>query len=103
MYENKPIKNKRLSDVEFFRIRKEEVLPQWETGKELEDLDECIAAAKELSEGKNYALRILDAEKRGVHLLQPQFGQALTEYMIDGMGFVEAESPLAPDRLRNIF
>ena len=28
------IRNQRLSDEEFFRIRKEEVLPQWETGKD---------------------------------------------------------------------
>ncbi|NLL51220.1 MAG: hypothetical protein GX248_00770, partial [Peptococcaceae bacterium] len=103
MYKNEPVKNERLSDEEFFRIRREEVLPQWETGKELENLDECIAAAKELSEGKNYALKLLDAEKRGTHLLQPQFGQALTEYMIEGMSFVEETSPLAPDGLWNIF
>jgi len=103
MYQNKPISNTRLSDEEFFRIRREEVLPQWETGKDLENLDECIAIAKEVSEGKNYALRILDAEERGVHLLQPQFGQALTEFMIDGMSFVEETSPLAPDGLWNIF
>jgi len=103
MSEKWPIKNIRLSDEEFFRIRREEVLCQWETGKELENLDECIAGAKEVSEGKNYALRLLDAESRGAHLLQPQFGQALTEYMIDGMCYVEAESPLAPDGLWNIF
>lgn len=103
MYQNKPVKNVRLSDEEFFRIRREEVLPMWETGKEIENLDECIAAAKELTEGKNYALRILDAEERGVHILQPQFGQALTEFMIDGMGFVESTSPLPPDGLWNIY
>ena len=103
VYQNGPISNKRLSDDEFFRIRREEVLPQWETGKDLDNLDECIAAAKEISEGKNYALRILDAEKRGASLLQPQFGQALTEFMIDGMCHVEAESPLAPDGLWNVY
>ena len=97
------IKNRRLSDEEFFRIRKEEVLNQWETGKDLENLDECIAEAKEVSEGKNYALKILGAESAGDLLLQPQFGQALTNYMIDGMSYVEAESPLAPNGLWNIF
>ena len=102
-YTNQPIKNERLSDEEFFRIRREEVLPQWETGKDVEALDECIDAAKELSEEKNYALRLLDAEAQGVHLLQPQFGQALTEFMIDGMGFVEETSPLVPNGLWNIF
>ncbi|MDR1573824.1 MAG: hypothetical protein LBS24_05900 [Clostridiales Family XIII bacterium] len=103
MHETTTIRNRRLSDDEFFRIRKEEVLNQWETGRALENLDECITAAKEYSEGSNYALRLSDGEKRGVHLLQPQFGQALTEYMIDGMTFVEETSPLAPDGLWNIF
>jgi methylaspartate mutase epsilon subunit len=99
------VRNRRLSDEEFFRIRKEEVLPQWETGRELENLDECIAAAYELSvgAGKNYALTLRDAYERGIHLLQPQFGRALTEYMIDGMCYVEAESPLVPTGLWNVF
>ena len=99
------IRNKRLDDDEFFRIRREEVLPQWETGKDLENLDECIAAAKELSVGlgRNYAIQLRKAEEGGYHLLQPQFGRALTEYMIDGMGFVESESPLVPTGLWNIF
>ena len=41
------VRNERLSDEEFFRIRNEEVLPQWETGKAIQDLDECIAAARQ--------------------------------------------------------
>ena len=97
------IKNKRLSDEEFFRIRKEEVLPMWETGKQLENLDECIAGAKEVGAGKNYATRILEAVESGKHLLQPQFGQALTEYTLEGMRFVEEDSPHLPDGLWNIY
>ncbi|MCE5253842.1 MAG: hypothetical protein LLG45_06510 [Actinomycetia bacterium] len=96
------IRNKRLSDDEFLRIRKEEVLPQWETGKQIEDLDECIAAAKELSQGKNHALKHKEAEERGIHLLMPQFGRALTEYTIEGLQHVEAEG-LAPDGVWIIF
>ena len=98
-----PIKNKRLPDDQFFKIRKEEVLPMWETGKDIEDLDECIAAAKELSQGKNYAMRLVDAKKNGTHLLIPQFGRALTEYMVEGFRYVEEESDLAPNGLWNIF
>ena len=41
------IKNKRLTDEEFFKIRKEEVLPMWPTGKGVENLSECIEIAKE--------------------------------------------------------
>jgi methylaspartate mutase epsilon subunit len=96
------IRNKRLSDDEFFRIRKEEVLPQWETGKQIADLDECIAAAKELSRGKSHALKHKEAEERGIHLLMPQFGRALTEYTIEGLQHVEAEG-LAPDGVWIIF
>jgi methylaspartate mutase epsilon subunit len=99
------IRSRRLTDEEFFRIRREEVLPQWETGRQLENLDECIAAAYELSVGlgRNYALKLAEAEAAGKHLLQPQFGRALTEYMLDGMGYVETESPLVPWGLWNIF
>ena len=97
------IRNKRLDDDEFFRIRREEVLPMWETGKQLENLEECIDAARECSEGKNYAELILKAEAENRHLLQPQFGQATTEMMINGMTYVEDNSPLQDFGLWNIF
>jgi hypothetical protein len=56
------IRNRRLTDEEFFRIRREEVLPQWETGAQLENLEECVAAAYELSVGlgRNYALKLYE-------------------------------------------
>ncbi|MCL2493124.1 MAG: hypothetical protein FWF33_03660 [Clostridiales bacterium] len=99
------IRNKRLDDEEFFRIRKEEVLPQWETSRDIENLDESIAAAYELSvgAGRNYAIKLAEVEEEGKHLFQPQFGQALTEFMLDGMGYVEENSPLVPDGLWNVF
>lgn len=95
--------NKRLSDEEFFRIRGEEVLPQWETGKAIQDLDECIAAARELSEGKNHALKFMEAKRNGTFILIPQFGRALTEYMIEGISYVEGETGLAPDGAWNLY
>jgi len=99
------VRNKRLTDEEFLRIRKEEVLPQWETSRDIENLDENIAAAYEYSvrAGRNYASTLLEANECGIHLFQPQFGQALTEYMIDGMSYVEENSPLVPCGLWNIF
>ena len=92
-----------LSDEEFFKIRNEEVLSQWETGKELQDLSECIAAAREISAGNNYGEQLLRAKRGGVRLLQPNFGRGLTEYMVEGMTFVEADSPLCPNGLWNVF
>ncbi|HEX2967423.1 MAG TPA: hypothetical protein VHO84_16680, partial [Syntrophorhabdaceae bacterium] len=90
------IKNQRLSDDEFFRIRRQEVLPMWETGKSLEDLNECIATAKELSKGKSFAVKLRDAKEKGTQILIPQFGRALTEYTIEGLQYVEETSALVP-------
>ena len=89
--------NRKISDEQFFKIRNEEVLPQWETGKEIADLDECIAAAGELSRGKNHALGLKAAKENGTHILMPQFGRALTEYMIEGISYVESETDLVPE------
>lgn len=89
------IKNKRLSDEEFFKIRNEEVLPMWETGKGVENLSECIEIAKELSQGKNFAMKLKEKKKQGKHLLIPQFGRALTEYTIEGLEYVEENTDLA--------
>jgi methylaspartate mutase epsilon subunit len=97
------IRNKRLTDDQFLKIRKEEVLTQWETGKGVENLDECIEIARELSRGKNYALKHADAKARGIHLLIPQFGRALTEYVLEGLKFVEEESDLVPNGMWNIY
>ena len=88
------IRNKRLTDDQFFKIRNEEVLPMWETGKAIENLDECIAIAKELSQGKNFALKLAEAKANGTHVLIPQFGRALTEYMLEGLSYVEEETSL---------
>jgi methylaspartate mutase epsilon subunit len=100
---NVKVRNVRLSDEEFFRIRNQEVLPQWETGKQIQDLGECIAVAGELSQGKNYARKLIEARERGIQLLTPQFGRALTEYMTEGLCYVETEGGLAPDGCWIIF
>jgi methylaspartate mutase epsilon subunit len=97
------IRNRKLDDDEFLRIRREEVLSQWETGKEIENLDECISAAKELSQGKNVAQQFESAKRAGDHVLIPMFGRALTEYMIEGLQYVERESALAPGGHWTIF
>ena len=97
------IVNKRLSDEEFFKIRNEEVLVQWDTGKNVANLDENIAIAKELSQGKNYALTLAEHKQNGTNIFEPQFGQALTEYMIEGLTHVEANSDMYPHGVWTIF
>ncbi len=97
------VRNVRLADDQFLRIRKEEVLTQWETGRQIQDLDECIAAAKELSQGKSHALKLEAAKEAGFPVLMPQFGRALTEYTIEGLQHVETEGGLAPNGIWIIF
>ena len=96
------IRNKRLSDEEFFKKRNE-VLKQWETGKQIANLNENMAAARELSQGKNYALTLAEHKRKGANSFEPQFGQALTEYMMDGITYVEANSDLYPHGVWTIF
>lgn len=105
MNEKYTIRNRRLTDEEFFHIRNTEVLPQWESGKAIENLDECFAAAKELSVGlgRNYALQNRKARDLNIHNIQPQFGQGTTDLMIDGMRYVEENSPMVPTGAWNIF
>ncbi len=105
MKENYTIRNRRLSDEEFFRIRNEEVLPMWETGKDLTDLDECIGIAKEISvdTGKNYAMLMREAREKDLHVMETHFGRALTEYMIEGLNYIADESPLLPMGACTIF
>ncbi|MBN9460054.1 MAG: hypothetical protein J0H00_02400 [Burkholderiales bacterium] len=97
------VRNRRLDDDEFFRIRREEVLPQWETGRQVADLDECIAAARDLSHGKNMTEKLVEAKRNGTHVLFPQFGRALTEYMIEGIRFVADEGGLGTEAIWNIY
>ncbi len=97
------VRNRKLSDEEFFKIRNEQVLPQWETGKAIQDLDECIAAARQLTEGKNHAIILKEAKKAGRFMLIPQFGRALTEYMIEGLQFVESETDIVPEGNWNLY
>lgn len=102
---NYSIRNTRMSDEDFFRIRETEVLNQWPTGEAIRNLDECFDAARELSvgAGRNYAIHNKNARDLNVHNIQPQFGQATTEFMIDGMSYVEQNSPMVPTGAWNIF
>lgn len=39
--------NVMLDDEEFFRIRNEEVLPQWKTGKQIENFEETVESSRQ--------------------------------------------------------
>ncbi len=76
------IRNKRLSDEEFFRER-QEVLAMWPTGKGV-DLEEAVGYLKGLPASKNAALKLLEGKKRGV----------TQEFISSGADTVEAHTRL---------
>ena len=96
------IKNKYIGDEEFL-TKRNEVLNQWETGRQVADLSENIAAARELSRDKSYALTLAEHKKKGENLLEPQFRQSLTEYITEGIAYVEANYDMYPHGVWTIF
>jgi methylaspartate mutase epsilon subunit len=86
------------------KIRKEEVLPQWPTGKAVENLDECVAYAKESMKRKGtVASKVLSRMKEGKFVWCPQFGRATVEEMLDGMKMWEETTTIVPDGLMIIY
>ena len=75
------IKNKKWTDDEFYKVRKE-VLATWPTGSEV-DLDEAIAYHKSLPEHKVFSNKLNKAKKEGVTLIQPRAGVGLIENHIE--------------------
>jgi len=75
------VRNKRLSDEEFERERKE-VLGMWPTGREV-DLDEAIEFHKSLLPHKNYALKVAEAKRTGASLIRTDSGVAPLEEEIE--------------------
>ncbi len=71
------VRNKRLSDEDFFKERKE-VLAEWPTGNEV-DLDEAVDYQKSLPPNKNYGKKLEEAKQKG------------TIYPISGMGHTTVE------------
>ena len=83
------IKNQKLTEEEFFKIR-EEVLRQWPTGEEV-DLAEGVKFQKELPEHKNFAKKLWTAKQEGKTLAQPRAGVALLKEHIELLNFLDKE------------
>ena len=90
------IKNKRLSDEEFYSIRKE-ILNTWETGREV-NLEEGIEYQKSLPEHKVFSNKLNAAKKTGNTLIQPRAGVGLIENHIELLKHLqdEGEADLLP-------
>lgn len=83
------VQNKRLTDDQFQKIRKE-VLLQWETGKEI-DLDEAVAYRRQFPE-RNCALAMKKAKENGDIIVMPQIGRAPFEQTLSALQFIEENS-----------
>ena len=71
-------------------------------GQGIEDLGRVHRGRQGTVSRQDYALSIEEAEERAFILLMPQFGRALTEYMIEGLEYVEAEAAWPRRRLDHL-
>lgn len=93
------VRNKEWTDEEFFKVRKD-VLAQWRTGKEVEDIDECIDYHKKLPDEKRCSWRFSACEREDKAEVALMFGFATIEQMMEHMQFIEDLKPqwsLHPD------
>jgi len=93
------VRNKEWTDEEFFKVRKE-VLAQWRTGKEVEDINECIDYQKKLPDEKRVASRCKMLEREDRAEITLMIGVCTLEQMLDHMLFLEDLKPqwaLHPD------
>ena len=81
--------NRRLTDAEFFRQRKE-VLASWPKGKEI-DLNEAIEFHKSLPPSKNHALKLQEAKENGVISFCSMMGTAPLERDVEFSRFLQDE------------
>ena len=83
------IRNKRLSDEDFTRERKE-VLATWPTGSEV-DLDEAVDFHKSLPPHKNFARKLLQAKNSGATLIRTDSGVPSIEEFIEYLIYLQEE------------
>jgi len=86
------LENRKWTEDEFFAMRKE-VLGQWPTGKEVEDINEGIEFCKKLPPTKNTHFKQELSEKLGVIQLLPQVGHGTFELTLDHIKYVEPTKP----------
>jgi len=83
------LRNKRLSNDEFYSIQKE-VLLQWPTGKDV-DFKDAVNYQKSIPASKSCSAKLAQAKKMSLTLTQPRAGVALPEKHIELLRFLEDE------------
>ena len=69
----------RIGDDLFYKIRKEEVLPMWPTGKDVENIEDGFAYQKSIKDENRFDSRLSKAKKEGITLAEPRAGVALID------------------------
>lgn len=83
------VRNKKWSLEKFFEVRKE-VLSSWPTGQDpMLDLEQAVKTLKAVPDHKNFALKLLKAEKEQRTYVQPRAGVATIEGMIELLSHLE--------------
>lgn len=83
------LKNKKLSEAEFYKVR-EEVLNQWPTGNDV-NLQEAVDFLKSIPKHKNFAVKLRKAKQEGITLAQPRAGVALVDEHIKLLQYLQNE------------
>ena len=83
------VRNKKWSLEKFLEVRKE-VLSSWPTGQDpMLDLDQAVKTLKAVPDHKNFALKLLKAEKEKRTYVQPRAGVATIEGMVELLSHLE--------------
>ncbi|MFC1980857.1 hypothetical protein ACFLVN_01245 [Chloroflexota bacterium] len=86
------LENRKWTEDEFFAMRKE-VLAQWPTGKEVEDINEGIEYCKKLPPTKNAYLRQKLSKKLGVKQIMTALGHGTLELNLEHINYVVSAKP----------
>jgi len=81
------LKNKKLSNDEFYGIQKE-ILKQWPTGADV-NFQESVDFHNSLADSKNFSKKLTKAKEEGKTLVQPRAGVALVQEHIDLLTYLQ--------------
>lgn len=89
------LKNKKIAIDDFMAERKD-VLKTWVTGKDVENFEDGVKYQATISEDKNFAKKLFEADRDGITLSQPRAGVALIEEHIELLKKLQKECDLLP-------
>ena len=85
------VKNEKMSLEKFLEIR-QEIRNHWPTGMHpMLDLENAVETLKNVPPHKNFALKLKEAKKQGITMIQPRAGVARLDEHIELMKYLEIE------------